>query len=114
MLHLQRIFKLHLDNFRCQQTLRLIWKCDICKWMAYNISIVIMCIVCKEIALQIWTMEFLTSDFNLIVILTVINTELKTIRKKVNESKEGRGQTMKIFMKKSYWSEKYYRLNITS
>lgn len=75
--------------------------------MAYNISIVIMCIVCKEIALQIWIMEFLTSDCNLIVILTVINTGLKTIRKKINESKEAKGQTMKIFMKKSYQNEKY-------
>lgn len=50
--------------------------------MAYNISIVIMCIVCKEIASQIWTMEFLTSGCNLIVILTVINTELKTYQEK--------------------------------
>lgn len=74
--------------------------------MAYNISIVIMCIVCKEIALQIWIMEFLTSDCNLIVILTVINTGLKTIRKKINESKEAKGQTMKILMKKSYQNEK--------
>lgn len=52
-------------------------------------------------------MEFLTSDCNLIVILTVINTGLKTIRKKINESKEAKGQTMKIFMKKSYQNEKY-------
>lgn len=51
---------------------------------AYNISIIMKYIIFEEIALKIQTKEFLTFVFNLIIILTAISTELKTISKYFN------------------------------